>query len=300
MKKNPRANHFNENESLSKEEATILAAELTKRLQAGEKPISSESYIKKIIAGLSDQRGLLRRTFSESLGLIGKEALPGLRKVLLKSKNVTARRAAAKTLKLVGNPSVLPDLLEALINDEDPVVQGSSVGAMAIFGEEAVAHLIEVLENPLATEMQCGLACWGLCFIGKKGASALKRASLSRNPKVRASSIAALGEQIQVCSDQEAKIIVKNALLDHSIEVQIETIKLIGLLIDEDWDLILLTSKLNHHNKDIRKQTALSLMKLNATNQINKLKERLFLEKDQNVKKILNLSINALEEKIND
>ena len=82
------------------------------------------------------------------LGRIGQKALPELRYALLNSKDVTVRRAAAKTLKLVGAPEALPDLLKALLRDEDPVVQGSSAGAMAIFGEEAVEYLVEVIENP--------------------------------------------------------------------------------------------------------------------------------------------------------
>ncbi len=162
-------NNFNENASLNEEEASTLAAELKSNHLKKDISKIDKYLIKKIIAGLSDNRGKLRRTFSETLGLIGEEALPFLSKVLLNSQSVTARRAAAKTLKLVGHPSALPDLLQALLNDKDPVVQGSSVAAMSVFGEEAIEHFIKVLENPTTTEMQCGLVSWGLAFIGAKG-----------------------------------------------------------------------------------------------------------------------------------
>ena len=294
MKEELISNNFNENASLSEEEASDLAAELKGK---GLKEINlkrDKVLIKRIVAGLSDNRGKLRRTFSESLGLIGEEAIPFLRIVLLNSQNVIARRAAAKTLRLIGHPSALPDLLEALLNDEDPVVQGSSVGAMAIFGEEAIEHFLKVLENPISSEMQCGLVGWGLAYVGAKGGRALKKASFSSNIKVRAYSVAALGEQIQSFSDKEAKSILSNALNDKSEEVQIEAIKLIGLLEEQTWNLSLLASKLEHNNPEIRKQSALSLMKLNATNQVEKLKSSLSKEKNIELKNIFNLSINSL------
>ncbi len=295
MKEELNSNNFNENATLNEDEASNLAAELKDKLLRKDKSIINKALIKKIIAGLSDNRGKLRRTFSESLGLIGEETLPLLRIVLLQSQNVTARRAAAKTLRLVGDPSALPDLLKALLNDKDPVVQGSAVGAMAIFGEEAIEHLIKVLENPKTSEMQRGLASWGLAFIGAKGATALKKASFSNNVKVRASSIAALGEQIQSFSDEEAKAILSKALSDTSDEVQIEAIKLIGLLDEQNWDLNLIASKLEHLNPEIRKQSALSLMKLEAINQIYKLEDSLLNEESNELKNIIRLSIDRIK-----
>ena len=63
------------------------------------------------------------------------------------------------------------------MNDKDPVVQGSAVGAMAVFVENAVSHLLEVLINPKSSEMQCGLASWGLSFIGAEAPEALREAA---------------------------------------------------------------------------------------------------------------------------
>ena len=284
-----------EDTALSTEEAADLAAELKTQLKGGKKPEGDINLIKKLITGLGDKRGLLRRTFAESLGLIGTDALPELRKALLNSKSVTVRRAAAKTLKLVGDPSALPDLLYALLTDKDPVVQGSAVGAMAIFGEDAAKSLLLVLENPNSSEMQCGLASWGLSFIGAKGAEILKRAAMSNNEKVRASSIAALGEQIQLFCDTEAKDILTNAINDLSDDVQIEAIKLMGLLDDQNWDLNLIGEKLNSNNPQVRKQSALSLMKLQAISQIKNLRQSLLKEKDLEVINVINLSLSKID-----
>ncbi len=284
-----------EDTALSTEEAADLAAELKTQLKGGKKPEGDINLIKKLITGLGDKRGLLRRTFAESLGLIGTDALPELRKALLNSKSVTVRRAAAKTLKLVGDPSALPDLLYALLTDKDPVVQGSAVAAMAIFGEDAAKSLLLVLENPNSSEMQCGLASWGLSFIGAKGAEILKRAAMSNNEKVRASSIAALGEQIQLFCDTEAKDILTNAINDLSDDVQIEAIKLMGLLDDQNWDLNLIGEKLNSNNPQVRKQSALSLMKLQAISQIQNLRQSLLKEKDLEVINVINLSLSKID-----
>ncbi len=282
------------NYSLTEDEATTLANELTIKLKNGDRPEGNQEQIKQLIAGLADKRGLLRRTFSESLGLIGKKATPELRHALLNSQNVTVRRAAAKTLKLVGDPDALPDLLKALLTDADLVVQGSSAGAIAIFGEKGVQYLLPVLENPLSTSIQCGLAKWGLAFIGAEGAKSLKKAAKSKQSIVRASAIAALGDQIQSLNDDEAKSLVINALNDCSNEVQIEAINLIGILQEYDWDTRLITTKLDSDDKEIRKQAALALMKLNAKDQIESLKERLDIESNLNVISIINLTIKML------
>ena len=110
---------------------------------------SSQNDIKFLIKGLSDENGLVRRSHAEALAQVGSEALPELIQALLNSKNVIQRRAAAKTLKLVEDPTALPHLIKALTNDSDSVVQFSAAGAIAIFGEAAVNHLIIVLELSL-------------------------------------------------------------------------------------------------------------------------------------------------------
>ncbi len=148
---------------------------------------SSQKDIKLLIKGLSDENGLVRRNYAIALAEVGSAALPELIKALLNSKNVIQRRAAAKTLKLVNDPSALPHLIKALTNDS--VVQFSAAGAIAIFGEAAVNHLIIVLENQEYTEMQYGLAAWCLEFIGAKAPNAIKKAAKSKNSNVKSAAI---------------------------------------------------------------------------------------------------------------
>ncbi len=293
MKEEFRNNIPNTELILTPEEASILAEELKKRLIAGKQPKDDIYQIKKIIAGLGDSRGLLRRTFSENLGIIGKKALPELKNALLKSENVTVRRAAAKTLKLVGDRKALPHLFKALISDDDPVVQGSSVGAMVIFGEDAVEFLLEVLKNPVSTSLQCGLASWGLAFIGAEGSTALKKAAKSSSPKVRAAVIAALEDQLQQFNDSDVMSIIKEGLCDSSEEVQIEAIKLAHLL-DNQLTPHQILDKLNHKEPEIRKQILFFIMRIDAKSQLKHLEKLLAEETEKNIIPIIKLAINKL------
>ena len=280
--------------SLNKEEAEELAKALKVQLELGEIPNQDELNIRLMIAGLADPRGLLRRTFAESLGMVGKAAMPGLREALLENKNVIVRRAAAKTLKLVGEASALPYLLEALINDRDPVVQCSSAGAMAIFGESAVKHLLKVLENPESTSMQCGLATWGLAFVGAEASESLKEAAKSKNSLIRSAAIAALEDQINSLKDEEARELLVQAVNDRSVKVQSEAIRLIGKLTDKTWSMPILINKLNDNESEIRKKAAISLMQMNDINTIESLRERISQEEDNDVLNVLKLAINQI------
>ncbi len=252
---------------------------------------SSQYDIKLLIQGLSDENGLVRRSHTEALAKVGTAALPELIKALLSSKNVIQRRAAAKTLKLVEDPRALPHLIKALTNDSDSVVQFSAAGAIAIFGEEAVNHLIIVLENKEYTEMQYGLAAWCLEFIGAKAQNAIKKAAKSKNANVKSAAISALEEHIRQSKDQEAIQLVESAINDTAENVQIEAIKLVGKLYKIESLIPSLILKLKNKSPEIRKASVLSLMQLNINEAINPLKELLKIEKDENVRKIIKLAI---------
>ncbi len=255
---------------------------------------SNKDKITLLIKGLSDANGLVRRSYSEQLVKLGKAALPELINALLNSKNVVQRRAAAKTLKLVQDPRALPHLIKALTNDSDTVVQCSAAGAIAIFGETAVNHLIIVLENQEHTEMQYGLASWCLSFIGADAPNAIKKAAKSKNNQVKSAAISALEEHIRHSQDQDAIKLVKNAINDKSENVQIEAIKLVGKLYKIESLIPILISKLKNQSTDIRKAAIFSLMQLNIQESLNQLKELLKVEKDENVKKIIELAIKKI------
>ena len=255
---------------------------------------SNQDNIKLLIKGLSDNNGLTRRNHAEALANIGKEAVPMLTNTLLKSENVIQRRAAAKTLKLVGEPTALPHLIQALTNDSDPVVQCSAAGAIAIFGEAAVHHLIIVLENQEYTDMQHGLAAWCLAFIGADAPNAIKKAASSKNSKVKSAAISALEEHIRQTQDQEAIRLVESSINDSSENVQIEAIKLAGNLYKIESLIPLLISKLTNKSPDIRKSSVCSLMQLNIKEALNQLKFLIEVEQDINVKKIIALAIRKI------
>ncbi len=279
---------------LNKDEAAKLAEELSTQLRKGEILNADKVSIQLMIAGLGDTRGLLRRTFAKSLGKVGKAATPSLRKALINHPSVTVRRAAAKTLKLVGDPSALPDLLKALVNDPDPVVQGSSVGAMAIFGELAVELLLKVLIDPNSTAMQCGLATWGLAFIGDEAPEAIREAAQSKHSQIRAAAIAALGDQIQSLGDQMAQDILIASLSDPASEVRASATTLLGNINDLSSAEPLLRARLFDSSSSVRINAALSLMKRKATTSVETMRSIILTEQDPKVLRVLHLAIKQI------
>jgi len=256
---------------------------------------SSKNEIKLLIKGLKDENGLVRRSHSEALAQIGTPALPELINALLNSNNVIQRRAAAKTLKLVGDPAALPHLIKALTTDLDSVVQFSSAGAIAIFGEAAVNHLIIVLDSLEHTEMQYGLAAWCLEFIGAKAPNAIKSAAKSKNTNVKSAAISALEQHIRQSQDHEAIQLVESAINDNAENVQIEAIRLVGKLYRIESLIPSVISKLNDNSPEIRKASVLSLMQLNIKEAIIPLKGLLKIEQDKNVRTIIKLAIKKID-----
>ena len=283
-------------QQLNQEEATQLAEELKLQIRNGEIPADDSDNIERMVAGLGDPRGLMRLTFAESLGVVGKAAVPSLCRALSEHDSVTVRRAAAKTLTLIEDPRALPVLLKALLNDSDPVVQGSAVGAMAAVGAEAIDGLLEVLINPESTAMQLGLASWGLAFVGARAPEALRKAATSEHAEIRCAAIAALSDQIQSLDDTEARSLVEQGLIDPDRDVRAEAATLLGKLHNPDWAAPLLEPMLADPEGQVRKNAALSLMKLQAKTSISALKERLSQEDQTDVQAIFNLAINQLNQ----
>ena len=283
-------------QQLNEDEATQLAEELKLQIRNGEIPADDSDTIERMVAGLGDPRGLMRLTFAESLGVVGKAAVPSLCRALSEHDSVTVRRAAAKTLTLIEDPRALPVLLKALLNDSDPVVQGSAVGAMAAVGAEAIDGLLEVLINPASTAMQLGLASWGLAFVGARAPEALRKAATSEHAEIRCAAIAALGDQIQSLDDTEAKSLVEQGLIDPDRDVRAEAATLLGKLHNPEWAAPLLEPMLADPEVQVRKNAALSLMKLQAKTSISALEERLRQEDQTDVQAIFNLAINQLNQ----
>lgn len=281
-------------QQLNQDEANQLAEELKLQLRNGEIPAGDSDSIERMVAGLGDPRGLMRLTFAESLGVVGKAAVPSLCRALSEHDSVTVRRAAAKTLTLIEDPRALPVLLQALLNDPDPVVQGSAVGAMAAVGEEAIDQFLQVLIHPESTAMQLGLASWGLAFVGARAPEALRKAATSEHPEIRCAAIAALGDQIQSLDDTEAKSLVEQGLSDQDRDVRAEAATLLGKLHNPGWAAPLLEPMLMDSEGQVRKNAALSLMKLQAKSSVGALEQRLNHEDQADVQAVLKLAINQL------
>ena len=280
---------------LSEQEALDLASHLKEKLRVGLPIDSDPDSINKMVAGLGDPRGLLRLRFADSLGAVGKAAVPALCQAMISSDQVTVRRAAAKTLTLIADPSSLPALVSSLMSDSDSVVQGSAMGAMAAIGQEAVEPILTILRNPDSSEMQIGLANWALAFIGDRAPDALREAACSENANVRKAAISALGSQIQSLDDQQARDLLNRALNDSCSEIRAEAVTLLGKLEDSIWAEPMLLPALSDPDSWVRKNSALSLMKLGVKSSIPRLEELSHQENDQIVKNVLLLAIRQLK-----
>ena len=280
---------------LSEQEALDLASHLKEKLRVGLPIDSDPDSINKMVAGLGDPRGLLRLRFADSLGAVGKAAVPALCQAMISSDQVTVRRAAAKTLTLIADPSSLPALVSSLMSDSDSVVQGSAMGAMAAIGQEAVEPILTILRNPDSSEMQIGLANWALAFIGDRAPDAVREAACSENANVRKAAISALGSQIQSLDDQQARDLLNRALNDSCSEIRAEAVTLLGKLEDSIWAEPMLLPALSDPDTWVRKNSALSLMKLGVKSSIPRLEELSHQENDQIVKNVLLLAIRQLK-----
>ena len=287
-----------EDSKLTDEEALHLANELSLKLSEGEIPGADAESIRRMVAGLGDQRGALRLTFAKSLGAVGEAALPILCDALRHHNNVVVRRASAKTLNLIGSKEALPYLLEAFLEDDDPVVLGSSAGAMATIGPDAMESLLGILVNPDCSPFQVGLINLALSFIGAKAPEALLKAADSEYSEVRVAAVSALGDQIQSLGDQKAQARVFQALEDDSPDVRAEAATLIGKSCDAEDVQDLLIAKLRDNNVQVRKNIAMSLMKLGATDTIEELLTAEQDESDPDVKAVISVAIKILKTQI--
>jgi len=285
---------INERESLTEQEALELAEVLKQKLVDQETPSSDQTSIKQMVAGLGDQRGALRLTFAQSLGNVGEAAIPYLCDAMKNNPNVIIRRASAKTLNLIGSKKALPNLIEAFKTDPDPVVQGSSAGAMATIGVPAIEDLLKILTEPDCTAFQVGLINLALSFIGSKAPDALNNATQSENIEIRIAAITVLAEQIQSGRYQAASKTLLKALSDQSSEVRAEAATMVGKTLEPEDASHKLCELLSDESVQVRKNASLALMKMEAEEAIGPLKNAEAIEKDDQVKSVMNVAIKVL------
>ena len=224
---------------------------------------SDRQVIQQMIECLGDTRGMTRLGFAESLGQVGKPAVPQLLEALAHHPNVVVRRAAAKTLTLIADPQAVPHLINALLTDEDTVVKGSSVGALAKTGEAAVPALLEILASPEHPESTKGHAAWALAFIGVEAKEFLYREISSDSPVVRTAVIGAIAKIAQDSPEEQAFNTLVNALDDVDETVRSEAAAVLGNLTYQPA-IPKLVELLCHPNGESRKSAALALMKIGA------------------------------------
>ena len=287
---------INELEGLTEQEALELAEVLKQKLVDQETPSSDQTSIKQMVAGLGDQRGALRLTFAQSLRNVGEAAIPYLCDAMKNNPNVIIRRASAKTLNLIGSEQALPNLIEAFKTDPDPVVQGSSAGAMATIGVPAIEDLLKILTEPNCTAFQVGLINLALSFIGSKAPDALNNAIQSENIEIRIAAITVLAEQIQSGRYQSAGKTLLKALSDQSSEVRAEAATMVGKTLEPEDASEKLCELLSDESIQVRKNTSLALMKMEAEEAIRPLKNAAAIEKDEQVKSVMNVAIKVLEQ----
>jgi bilin biosynthesis protein len=142
--------------------------------------------------------------------------------------------------------------------------------------------------------MQLGLASWALAFVGARAPEALRDAAVSEHAEIRCAAVAALGDQIQSLADDVAKDLVVGALSDVDADVRAEAATLLGKLHDPDWAAPQLEPLLHDAVGQVRKNAALSLMKLRASGSIPALQTRFEGETQSDVQAVLSLAINQL------
>ena len=290
------SNHpINAAEQLTEQEAYELAEELKLKFEEQIIPSSDQESIKKMVAGLGDPRGALHLTFAQSLGSVGTAAIPILCDSLKNNPNVLIRRASAKTLNIIGSKVALPNLIEAFRTDDDPVVQGSSAGAMATIGEPAVESLLEILTDSQCSAFQVGLINLALSFAGSKAPNAFSQAAQSENPEIRIAALTALAEQVHSGTNDHAKELLIRALNDDASEVRAEAATIAGKTLEPEEIIDELCRLLKDENSQVRINTALALMKTEALSSITNLQEALSLEHNDQVKPVIEVAINQLK-----
>ncbi|MCC0177739.1 HEAT repeat domain-containing protein [Waterburya agarophytonicola K14] len=280
---------------LSHVETDELLARVNHQISQGTFDKEDQQLILQMVEGLGDTRGMVRLGFAEALGKIGKPAVEPLIDALLHHANVVVRRAAAKTLTLIGDPQAVPHLVYALLNDEDTVVQGSSIGALARTGEASVSSLLEILASSNSSESHKGHAAWALAFIGAKAKDRLYTAYDSDSPEVRAAVVGAISKVAEENRDDtKAMNLLLESLQDSSANVRSEAAAVLGNL-KYKGAIPKLTDLLNHEVGETRKSAALSLMKICDRVSIEPLKAALDREADEEIKKAIILAISMLE-----
>ncbi|MEL7143860.1 MAG: HEAT repeat domain-containing protein [Cyanobacteria bacterium J06554_3] len=281
---------------LSQSDADVLIIETQSQLAAGTFDATDDALLHRLVEGFNDTRGMKRLAFAEILGQVGKPATPELIDGLSNHENPVVRRACAKTMTLIADRATIPTLVHSLLHDEDTVVQGSVVGALAVMGEEAAPVLLDIVSSSQYPDSSRGLATWGLSFVGVAGAKHLYEAIDSEKEEVRSAVVGALTSLVQENEDQQALGLIISGLSDKSAMVRSEAAAALGKLSNPDV-VPHLTTRLHDVDSDVRKTAAMAMMKIGDGSAIAPLQSALSQESDESIQPVLQLAISQLQKK---
>ena len=221
-----------------------------------------QTKLQQMVESLGDKRGITRLHFAEAIGAIGTSATPYLIEAVTHHPNPVVRRAAAKTLTLIGDPAAVPTLIHSLLNDPDTVVRTSVTGALARSGEASVAALLDVIAAAETPEDSKGLATWALAFIGSAAKIHVMKAIASPVPEVRTAVISTLGTIALETRDEATIALLIQALDDADTDARSEATTALSN-IQYQPAVPKLVELLHHHSEpETRKAAALALMKM--------------------------------------
>ena len=253
--------------------------------------------IARMVESMGDSRGMTRLKFAERLGMIGKPAVPFLLEALANHPNPVVRRASAKTLTLIAEPSAVPNLVHSLLHDEDTVVQGSCVGALARTGEASVPELLKIIASPEQPETIKGHAAWALAFIGSQAYEYLFAAIKSDSVDVRCAVVGALGSLVQEQQDEQALQILVDSLHDSEAVIRSEAAAILSK-VNKPSVVSDLIPCLDDPDSEVRKAVALALMKIGDRHSLEPLERALNQESEESIKPIFKLAITQIKRNV--
>jgi bilin biosynthesis protein len=116
----------------------------------------------------------------------------------------------------------------------------------------------------------------------------------STNPEIRIAALSALAEQAQKHENTEVRLLILNALKDPDSEVRAEAATIVGKSMDQEEAANQLHELLRDENDQVRKNTALSLMKMESVISIDSIENAILKESDEQVKGVLIVARNQL------
>ncbi|AFZ03849.1 HEAT repeat domain-containing protein [Calothrix sp. PCC 6303] len=284
-----------QNSQLSADETDALLEVVNTQLDDKTFNIDDQKILKQMVESLGDGRGMIRFSFAEALGDIGKPATPFLIAALSQHINVAVRRASAKTLTLIADPKAVPTLVDSLLYDRDTVVKGSVVGALAKTGETSVPALLQIIASNEYPESSKGLATWALAFVGLGAKEYVYKAIHSKSPEVRAAVIGSIATITQENPEANAVAILLEAINDPVSFVRCEATTALSNIKYTPAVPKLIDLLANHADWKTRKAAALALMKIGETAAIQPLQAALVKEKEAPVVAAIKSAIAQLD-----